>query len=117
MFDNYHVRSAPAYPQQVEINNAPAADQAKLLYDLEQEAIGRIVRRERLENSLIKARITVIREPAQMGDRVLVSFTLNGVDISFNFLQEDTFYCHATVVRMVHDRIAQEIAVRLAAHE
>ena len=111
---NHNHQVAPAYAQQVDIHNAPAADQARLLHDLEQEAIGRITKRSILENSLAHASMTVIEEPVTQGQRVFVSMSLNGEDVSFDFLLERGLEVDPNAaMRRAHKNLSEHIAVRL----
>ena len=112
---NHTTNSSPAYPQTVINHNAPTADQARLLHDLESEAQNRIVQKASINNSLVNANILVFEERCRRGFLVQVAFSLNGTDLSFSYEVEDDRWISdpRELVENVYKRISDEIAGHL----
>lgn len=106
-------KAASSYPQHVTVQQAPTAEQARLLHDLELEAQARIVQTARLDNGLAKARVFVSRGGSVL-DRVQVCFSLNGRDISFSYEPDELALVEPhDLYRRVLERLGQEIAREL----
>lgn len=113
MLDSYTVQASPAYPQTVNVNNAPAADQARLLHDLEKEAQGRIVARGNLDNTLINVSWRAYQIVEMRGHNVDVAFSLNGHDISFRFFEPSDEIDIQSIEDKTFKRLTDEIAQHL----
>lgn len=113
----HHHHETPRYPQTVNVHNAPAVEQARLLAELEAAALDRIVMRATLENHAVNARMLVERDPVTQGSRAMVCFTLNGRDISFSYPMGDRELLLVTnphdVARIVTERLAAALAAEL----
>lgn len=107
---------APAYPQVVHHHEAPTSDQARLLRELEREALDRITARATLENSIVNARLLVWRNELTGGNTVRVCFSLNGRDVSFDYETTPQQMMDLFQPAEVRDAIARRLAEEIASH-
>lgn len=92
--------------------NAPAADQARLLWDLEREGDKRRIHSFSLDNSLIKAKVVVYASYRKWTYEVDVSFNLNGKDCSFTFGIDS----YDSLTHEVFDRVKIATAAAVTEH-
>lgn len=115
MFDKHIHNSSPAYPQTVNVTNkgAPAADTARLLKELRDEAMESIIATVRVDNNTLKCEWIVVREPTSLSAVARGRVSINGTTHNLS-VECDRVSAERSDMRGIADKMHEKI-VRLLA--
>jgi hypothetical protein len=115
MFDTIHVRTAAPYPQEIHEHRAPTDASVKLLSELEQAALDKVLSVNRLENNLVHAEWAVIDEPMRMELRVVCRMKINGQEMKFETDVDRPWRTdsHRQVIERIYQKLAHCIVGQL----
>lgn len=88
---------------------APTDKSVRLLREMEQEALNKIVKNIDLSNNQFSARLLVFEDPLNFNSKGKVLFSLNGkkheLNVTFGFLELEE-----DMIKMCHDELAKYVA-------